>query len=188
MRKVFLSLLFVLFSGICSAPSLDFKLALLKITEAWNLLERQYHESELSRFITDLGYRESGNNWQSVNKIGCFGEWQFQESTLWHLGYTGITLHKFIKNPEIFPPELQLAALKNLIQINLSHLSDYEHFIGDSIKGIRITKSGLIAAAHLGGALSVQQYLDSRGRVNKKDVLGTSIYDYLKIFSYYDLE
>lgn len=188
MRKVILTALFALFSSICGAPSLDFGLGLLKIRQALDVLESQFHEAEFSRFIADLGYKESGNNWQSVNKIGCFGEWQFQESTLRYLGYTKITLHKFRKNPQIFPPELQLQALKNLIQFNLGCLEQYEHFIGDSINGIRITKSGMIAAAHLGGAGSLQKYLNSNGHVNKRDVFGTSIHDYLKKFSYYDLE
>jgi len=81
-----------------------------------------------------------------------------------------------------------MKVLRNLIRVNLIHLTDYEHFIGDSINGILITKSGLIAASHLGGAGSVQKFLDSRGIINKKDVLGTSIIDYLKKFRSYDLE
>jgi hypothetical protein len=146
------------------------------------------HESEFSRFINDLGYSESGNNWLSVNQIGCFGEWQFDESTLQFLGFRKITLKKFMANPEIFPRELQLKALKTLIKVNLMILMDYEHFIGESIDGVVITKSGMIAASHLGGAGSLEKFLSSRGRINKRDVLGTSIYDYLKKFSYYDLD
>ena len=83
---------------------------------------------------------------------------------------------------------MQRAALKNLIKVNLIYLKDYEHFIGDTIKGILITKSGLIAASHLGGAGSLKKFLNSNGRVNKKDILGTSIYDYLRKFNDYDLE
>jgi hypothetical protein len=65
---------------------------------------------------------------------------------------------------------------------------DYEHFIGDSINGVVITKSGMIAASHLGGAGSLQKFLDSNGRINRKDVLGTSISGYLKRFRFYDLD
>jgi len=46
----------------------------------------------------------------------------------------------------------------------------------------------MIAASHLGGAGSLQKYLDSGGMINRKDVLGTSISDYLKKFRYYDLK
>jgi hypothetical protein len=188
MRKVSLTFLCILVSVICSAPNSDFRLRLQEFRAVSELLERNYHESEFSRFVNDLGYRESGNNWMSVNQIGCFGEWQFRESTLRFLGYRSITLRKFIKNPAIFPRDQQLTALKTLIKVNLSKLMSYEHFIGDSINGIRITKSGMIAASHLGGAGTLQRFLDSRGKVNSKDVLGTSITDYLKKFSYYDLE
>ena len=188
MRKVFLSFLFIFISHICSAPKIDFRLGMQKFKLLSEYYSGKYHESEFSRFITDLGYSESGNNWLSVNQIGCFGEWQFNESTLKFLGYRKITLKRFIANPEVFPEDLQLQALKTLIRVNLLFLRDYKHFIGESIKGVVITKSGMIAASHLGGAGSVQKFLASNGRTNPKDVLGTSISDYLKKFSYYDLE
>jgi hypothetical protein len=188
MRKVFLIFLFILVTHICSAPSIDFRLGLNKIKVLSDLITEKYHESELLRFINDLGYRESGNNWLSVNQIGCIGIWQFHESTLWYLGFRKITLSEFMENPDIFPPDMQLKALKSLIKVNLAMLSEYEHFVGESINGIRITKSGMIAASHLGGAGSLQKYLNSNGVINRKDVLGTSISDYLKSFSYYDIE
>ncbi len=188
MRKVFLTLVFIFIAHICGAPKIDFRVEMLRFRSFSELFYSRFHESEYSRFINDLGFKESGNNWLSVNKIGCFGEWQFVESTLKYLGYKKITLKKFQANPEIFPRELQLKALKTLIKVNLSFLMDYEHFIGDSIRGVVITKSGMIAASHLGGAGSLQKFLDSNGRINKKDVLGTSIFDYLKKFRYYDLE
>ena len=188
MRKVFLALILITISRICSAPSIDFRLRLLKIRSLTELNDEKFHQAELSRFISDLGFSESRNNWLSVNQIGCFGEWQFHEATLKFLGYRKITLKNFRENPNIFPPELQLKALKALIKVNLSLLNDYAHFIGDSIHGIRITKSGMIAASHLGGAGSLQKFLDSKGIIDRKDVLGTSISDYLKRFSYYDLE
>jgi hypothetical protein len=124
----------------------------------------------------------------SVNRIGCFGEWQFAESTLRYLGYRKLSLRKFRKNPFIFPRDMQLKALKTLIRVNQVLLTDYEHFIGDSIRGVRITRSGMIAASHLGGAGSLKKFLDSKGKINRNDILGTSIYDYLKIFRDYDLE
>lgn len=188
MRKVFLTFLFIFISHVCTAPTIYFELKTLKIRSSSEYVEKKYHESEFSRFINDLGYRESENNWLSVNRIGCFGEWQFAEPTLRYLGYKKITLKKFKAHPDIFPREIQLEALKALIKVNLSILRNYEYFIGDSIKGIVITKSGMIAASHLGGAGSLKKFLKSNGRINKKDVLGTSIYDYLKKFCYYDLE
>ena len=188
MKKIFLAIIFLFVSVICSAPVIDFRLKLDKFNLISAELERRYHESEFTRFINNLGYRESGNNWVSVNRIGCFGEWQFAESTLRYLGFRKITLKRFRKNPFIFPRELQAEALKSLIRVNLIYLKDYEHYKGVTIKGILITKSGMIAASHLGGAGSLKKFLDSGGRVNKKDLFGTSISDYLKKFSSYDLD
>jgi hypothetical protein len=83
---------------------------------------------------------------------------------------------------------MQLEALKELIKINLNYLKDYEHYIGDTIKGVVITKSGMIAASHLGGAGTLAEFLNSNGKINRKDIFGTSIYDYIKKFSAYELE
>jgi hypothetical protein len=188
MKIVFLTLFFIFLSHICSAPAIDFRLNLIRFRSVSEDVKKKYHESEFTRFINDLGHRESGNNWLSVNRIGCFGEWQFAESTLRYLGYRKITLKKFKTNPDIFPREVQLEALKTLIMVNLSYLTYYEHFLGDTIKGVVISKSGMIAASHLGGAGSLKKFLNSNGRINKKDIFGTSIYDYLKKFGDYDLE
>ena len=188
MKIVFLTLFFIFFSHICSAPAIDFRLNLIRFRSVSEDVKKKYYESEFTRFINDLGHRESGNNWLSVNRIGCFGEWQFAESTLRYLGYRKITLKKFKANPDIFTREVQLEALKTLIMVNLSYLTYYEHFLGDTIKGVVISKSGMIAASHLGGAGSLKKFLNSNGRINKKDIFGTSIYDYLKKFGDYDLE
>ena len=187
-KKIFLSVLFFLVSVTCIAPVIDFRLKLSDFRKISEETGGKYHEFEFLRFINDLGYSESRNNWLSVNSIGCFGEWQFAESTLRYLGFRKITLRKFRKDPFIFPRELQIGALKALIRVNRLYLTDYEHYIGHSIKGIVITRSGMIAAAHLGGAGSLMKFLDSGGRINKRDLYGTSISDYLRNFSSYDLD
>ena len=178
MRTVFLTLFFTIISLLCHAPEID---PVLRD----EIAERRYNQFEISRFIIDLGYRESNNNWLSVNLIGCFGEWQFAESTLRFLGLDHITLKKFKADPNIFPREKQLEALHELIKVNLSYLSRYEHFIGDTINGVVVTKAGMIAASHLGGAKTLMNFLDSNGDINKEDVLGTSIQDYMERFTGY---
>ena len=95
---------------------------------------------------------------------------------------------KIPERSDIFPRELQLEALKGLIKVNMSYLRNYQHFIGDTINNVVITKSGMIAASHLGGAGSLMRFLNSEGKINRKDVLGTSIGDYLRKFSSYELD
>ena len=186
-KKTFLLILFFFVSVICIAPVTDFRLKLSEIRKLSCEIGTQNKELEFYRFINDLGFRESGNNWLCINQIGCFGEWQFAESTLRYLGFRKITLRKFKADPSIFPREIQIGALKALIRVNLIYLKDYEHYIGHSIKGITVTKSGMIAASHLGGAGSLMKFLDSKGKINPKDLFGTSVSDYLKKFSSYDL-
>lgn len=188
MKIIFLTCFFMSVTQVISAPTKDFLVKALLVQRALEFIDRMHHESEFARFIDDLGHRESGNNWLSVNCIGCFGEWQFAESTVHFLGYKEITLKKFKADPYIFPRELQRKVLESLIKVNLVLLKDYEHFIGDTINGVPVTKSGLIAASHLGGARSVKLFLASEGRINKEDVLGTSVCDYMKKFSLYDLD
>jgi hypothetical protein len=188
MKILSLAIFFMCLAQFVSAPTKDFTLRMLMFKSGIAYAENRHHELEFKRFINDLGHRESGNNWLSVNCIGCFGEWQFAESTVHYLGYKHVTLKKFKTNPEVFPPELQRKVLESLIKVNLVLMKDYERFIGDTIKGVPVTKSGMIAAAHLGGAKSVRLFLESDGRLDKEDVLGTAVSNYMRRFSFYDID
>jgi hypothetical protein len=188
MKILFLTCIFLCVVQIVSGPTKDFILKAIVFEKVNEFCEQMRHESEFTRFLDDLGRRESGNNWRCINSIGCFGEWQFAETTVRYLGFRNVTLRKFRKNPDIFPRELQRKALESLIKVNLVYLKDYGHYMGDTIKGVIITKSGLIAASHLGGAGSVKQFLASNGRINRKDAYGTSVKDYMRKFGDYDLD
>jgi hypothetical protein len=188
MKILFLEVLFMCLGSGASAPTKGYTHRRIMIADATRFWERKYHQSEFDRFINDLGRRESGNNWMSVNLIGCFGEWQFKESTIHYLGYKHVTLKKFKKNPEVFPPELQRKVLESLIKVNMVLLKDYEQYIGKTIRGVTVTKSGMIAAAHLGGAKSVRLFLTSGGKLDKEDTLGTAVSNYMKKFSFYDID
>ncbi len=186
MRTIILIFLFITFSQLSTAPTIDFRLRMIKTRMMIGYAEEKCREWEFNRFVSDLGFRESSNNWLSVNRIGCFGEWQFAESTLKYLGYKHVTTKRFRSDPSIFPRDKQLEALKALIKVNMCSLKNYQHFIGDTINGIVVTKSGMVAASHLGGAGSLKRLLDTNGRVNRKDILGTSVCDYLKRFHDYN--
>lgn len=187
MKIMFLTLFFMCLGSGASAPTKGYALRRMMIVDATRMWEKKYRESEFNRFVADLGKRESGNNWKSVNCIGCFGEWQFKESTVHYLGFRQVTLKKFKKNPAVFPPELQRKALESLIKVNMALLKDYERYIGQTINGVLVTRSGMIAAAHLGGARSVRLFLTSGGKLDKKDTLGTAVSNYMRKFSFYDI-
>ena len=187
MKVLIMMMLFMCLVQEISAPTKDFQLRFSMFRTGMEVAEIRHHELEFERFVNDLGRRESGNNWLCINRYGYFGEWKFAESTLHYLGYKQITLKKFRTDPAIFPPELQRGALESLIKVNLFLIKDYEHHIGDIINGVTITRSGMIAAAHLGGYVSVKRYLSSGGKMDKKDALGTAVSNYMKKFGSYDI-
>ena len=63
---------------------------------------------------------------------------------------------------------------------------DIDRYVGRTIGGVKITESGILAAAHLAGAGNVKKFLRSGGEIGFSDAFGTSIRYYLKKFSGYD--
>lgn len=51
--------------------------------------------------------------------------------------------------------------------------------VGKSINGVPVTLGGLVAVAHLGGKGGMQKFIQTNGRYNPSDQLGTSLTDYL---------
>jgi len=187
MKKLLILTIFLFVFYVSSAPelSLDDKVQFQeKLIYEYC---RQIYEKQLDLFVDHLGYKESRNDWTQVNTIGCFGEWQFTHSTLKELGYGHITSENFKNDPSIFPRELQLKVLRELIIVNEHYLTQYESYINTTVNGVYITKSGLLAGMHLGGFGAVQMYLTSNGYIDKEDLYGTKISDYIKEFSMYDL-
>ncbi len=132
-------------------------------------------------FKEALAVRESGGDYKSVNSYGYMGKYQFGKGTLKYIG---------LKNTKDFlnNPALQEKAFVAYLQKNKWILrSEIKKYAGKTIGGILITESGMIAAAHLGGAGSVQDFLRSNGNVSFVDGYGTNIKSYLNAFANYDI-
>jgi len=131
-------------------------------------------------FINHIGFMESTNDYTKVNTIGYIGRYQFGKSTLKTLKYKG-SINKFLNSPKLQDEYM----LKNL-KYNKKRLQKYiDKYEGTIIKGVEISESGILAAAHLGGVNSVKRYF-KHGK-NPKDKYGTSISNYLTKFSGYNL-
>lgn len=142
---------------------------------------RQYHEEELNRFLTDIGFRESGNRYDITNSWGYMGKYQFGKSTLKGLGFE-VTRKEFLNNPQ-----LQEEAMMALLLHNKEKLQTYiDLYDGETINGMYISESGILAAAHLGGQGSVKRYFRN-GKVFR-DGNGTKITSYMNQFSGYDIK
>lgn len=156
-----------------------------------NLKEDIQHKKdvvEYQNFLLQLRIKESTNVWDTINRFGYIGYYQFGNAALQTIGYGHITTKKFRKNPNIFSPKLQHKAVKKLLQYNSRILKSYYRYIGHTINGIYITESGLLAAAHLGGAGHVMEFLNDNGKSDFADGNGTKISKYLKEFSNYKIK
>jgi|TARA_B110000977_G_scaffold36051_1_gene48227 hypothetical protein len=132
------------------------------------------------QFLDAMGHRESSNNYKAVNKYGYMGKYQFGRSTLKTLKIN-VSRSEFINNPK-----LQEQAMYKLLQYNKNKLKRYiEKYNGRVINGVLVTESGLLAAAHLGGAGSVRKWFRT-GKV-RRDGNGVKITSYMKLFRGYDL-
>lgn len=132
-------------------------------------------------FKEALAFKESQGNYFIINTLGYLGKYQFGIGTLQLMGVYSAT--KFLNDPS-----LQEKVFYTNISRNKWILRKYiKYFVGRKVKGIEITESGILAAAHLAGPGNVMKYLYSNGRKDVKDAYGTSLTDYLKKFSGYDI-
>ena len=135
-----------------------------------------------SKFLHDIGFRESSNNYHAVNQFGYLGKYQFGRKTLDGLGYKDVTNRQFLENHSI-QEEAMYALLNHNRRVLRRQISKY---VGQTIAGVYITESGLLAAAHLAGPGNVKKFL--RKGYEFKDGNGTKMTSYMVKFSNYKLE
>ena len=136
---------------------------------------------DMTEFLDAIGHQESGNRYNIVNRFGYMGKYQFGKSTLRTLKI------KVSKEAFLSSPDLQEYAMQQLLLYNKKRLQKYiNNFEGQIIHGILVTESGLLAAAHLGGAGSVKKWFRT-GKV-RKDGNGVKITNYMEKFSNYNLK
>lgn len=131
-------------------------------------------------FKEALAFKESQGKYHKVNTLGYLGKYQFGSETLKSIGITDSLA--FLRSPK-----LQEKAFVALLSKNKWELRDeIKKYSGNIISGVKITESGILAAAHLGGVGSVKRFLCSNGEKKCKDEYGTSIKSYMKMFGGYE--
>ena len=134
-----------------------------------------------NKFLDEVGFRESSNNYKAVNQFGYLGKYQFGRKTLNAIGFKDISNYEFLSNPEI-----QEEAMLVLLQKNKHTLRrEIKKYVGETVNGIYITESGILAAAHLGGAGNVRKFF--RKGYEFEDGNGTKMTSYMKQFGGYIL-
>jgi hypothetical protein len=123
-----------------------------------------------------IAHKESQGKYRKINTLGYLGKYQFGIETLKSIGINDSI--GFLNNPR-----LQEKAFVVLLSKNKYELRYYiDYFEGRIVDGVKITESGILAAAHLGGAGSVKKFFNTNGERDKKDSYGTSVRSYLRDF------
>ena len=152
-------------------------------------------------FLDALGDRESGGNYGAVNTLGYLGKYQFGELALIDVGYytpDGTAKNDWqparwtgkggvhSKADFLADPAAQEGAIRAYMKLQWSYLGDARAYEGQTVHGIKVTVSGLLAAAHLLGAGAVRDFLRSDGTAAPGDAYGTALTEYLTRFKGYD--
>ncbi|SIQ58162.1 hypothetical protein [Maribacter ulvicola] len=137
--------------------------------------------SQFIGFKEALAFKESQGNYFVTNTYGYLGKYQFGLGTLELVGvYDG---NKFLNNPVLQEKVFHVNTSRNKWILR----KDIKRYVGVKMNGILVTESGILAAAHLAGPGNVKLYLRSHGRMEISDGYGTSISNYMKKFSGYDV-
>ncbi|EDP69905.1 lysM domain protein [Flavobacteriales bacterium ALC-1] len=131
-------------------------------------------------FKEALAFKESRGNYFTVNTLGYLGKYQFGSETLKLIGI--YTPNQFLYNPELQEKAFIANAERNKWVLR----KDIKRFEGQQIGGVKVTESGILAAAHLAGPGSVKKFLRSFGGSNFSDAYGSTVKHYMKKFSGYD--
>ncbi len=131
-------------------------------------------------FKEAVAFKESRGNYDVVNQFGYLGKYQFGKGTLALIGIKNVK--GFLNNPELQEKAFYANASRNKWILR----RDITRFDGKTINGVKVTESGILAAAHLAGPGSVKKYLRSGGVTGFSDAFGTTIRYYMKRFAGYD--
>ena len=120
--------------------------------------------------------------YHTVNKYGMMGRYQFSPTTIEVVGIKA-TRQQFLRNRE-----LQDTAMVRLMEMNEQELSGYiKRYDGRTVKGVKVTRAGILAGAHFAGANGVKQFLTNDNPLGTVDGFGTSLKKYMSYFSNFNL-
>ncbi|WP_085766159.1 hypothetical protein [Nonlabens spongiae] len=132
-------------------------------------------------FKEALARKESLGRYQQVNSLGYLGKYQFGSVTLRHFGVYNTSL--FLNTPSV-----QERVFNQYLNYNHDYLKSYiEKYDGKVVGGIKVTESGILAAAHLSGPGGVKRFFNSNGRLSSRDAYGSSVKYYMKKFADYNV-
>lgn len=157
-----------------------FVLQYSKVTED-TLVNPPYLGNAYNGFKEALAFKESQGRYSVVNTFGYLGKYQFGLGTLNLMGV--YDANSFLSNPKLQERTFETNIARNKWILR----RDIKRFNGKRIRGVVITESGILAAAHLAGAGNVKKYLRSYGKNDVADAYGSSISYYMRKFAGFDI-
>jgi hypothetical protein len=133
----------------------------------------KYATNQLNAYLDSLAIPESGKPTKYPLKVkgiiykspyhimnistNAAGKWQLTPIARKDIGYKG-TLKQFLNSEEVQKKSVIALIKKNSMYIAY-YIKDFQKYIGKTIKGVVITYSGMLAAAHIGGVGSLKAFL-----------------------------
>ncbi|RZJ64162.1 MAG: peptidoglycan-binding protein LysM [Flavobacterium sp.] len=149
-------------------------------TSDYNNLDVPFTGKFFVAYKEAIAFRESQGQYRLVNTFGYMGKYQFGKSALRAIGIKDF--NNFLRNPALQEKAFEALCAKNKYELR-DEIAKYE---GKTVAGIKVTESGILAAAHLGGAGSVKRFFKSNGTRYLRDGYGTSIRSYMRTFGGYE--
>lgn len=147
-------------------------------------------------FFARLGFRESSNRYNVVNQYGSLGKYQMGEGAFVDIGLSKRDSNPFNNdysagftgkwgiysvNDFLTSPDAQEKAIREYMALQFTYLQPVWAYDGQTINGVKITTSGMLAAAHLLGWDGAKAYLESGGAYVPADNFGTPITEYVQL-------
>lgn len=141
------------------------------------------YRGDLTDFMVKLAKIESDNDPRAVNRFGMMGKYQFSPRTLRLMGFK-VSREEFLNNEE-----LQDSALISYMKENRRILSRIiRKYENTYVNGVYVTRSGILASAHLTGHGGVWAFFDpEKHSYATADANGTSVAMYMKKFANYHI-
>jgi hypothetical protein len=161
-----------------------------QMAELIETLGRQKQQEAVAGALSpSLIQSESGGNWQARNNVagsggvGHFGRGQFSRGRLQDARMAGVI-------PASVTPEMFMADPTMQQAVEQWHVGDImqqaeragvTNLIGQQVKGVPVTRAGIVNVAHLGGVQGMQRFFETGGQYDPADANGTRLSDYLAL-------
>ena len=153
-------------------------------------------QKDYSDFLDALGQRESSDRYDAENRFGYLGRYQMGELALREAGFmdTGGKWTRLAnsygissKADFLLSAEGQDASVRACHIRLCGYIQSYglERYVGTRYCGVKVTKSGLLAACHLVGIGSLSAALERNEPV--RDANGVPASEYMEHFAGYDI-